>query len=199
MKKSLLILALGVVGASANATVFVFSGGPVTITSGVATMNNFNVVGLDGAIVDVNLRMIGISHTWPDDIGAVLANNAGANTILFDGPGGSTDIVGLSWQFDDSGATPLPNADPLVSGIFKPGQNEWNDPFTNITGPYGTTMAGLNGGSNGTWVLHVEDFVTGDNGTIQETSLIITTAVPEPATMTALALGAVAFIRRRRK
>ncbi len=199
MKKSLLILALGVVGASANATTFTFSAFQVQIPDSAATMTNFNVAGLDGAIVDVNLRMTNVVHTWTNDMGSVLSNNTGSNVLLFDGPGdGDTSGSSWNWLFDDSAASPLPDGNPLISGAFKPGQDEWGDLFANTT-PNTSTMNGLNAGSNGIWVLHMEDFVNGDFGSIERVDLVITTAVPEPATMTALTLGAVAFIRRRRK
>lgn len=201
MKKSLFILGAAVIAASSQATIFSFNGGSLVIDdAGAPAVQNYSVAGLDGGITRVELVIDGISHTFPDDMGAVLVNNVGASALLFDGPGGGGDINGMSWTFDDVlGTATLPNADPLVSGVFLPGQNQWNDTFTNFAGPYGTTMAGLNGGGDGTWTLHVEDFVGGDAGSIQATTLRITTdAVPEPATMTALALGAAALLRRRR-
>ncbi|HCM73444.1 MAG TPA: PEP-CTERM sorting domain-containing protein [Fimbriimonadaceae bacterium] len=201
MKKFLLIAALASVAAASQATVFSFTGGSLTLDSdGAPALQNYNVSGLDGAIVRVELLMNGVSHTFPDDIGAVLVNNVGNSAILFDGPGAGIAAVSLDWRFDDvDGVTTLPTTGALSSGTFLPGQNQYNDIFTNISGPFGTTMAGLNTGGNGTWTLHAEDFVFGDVGTINSTELRITTdAVPEPASMIALGAGLLALARRRR-
>ena len=199
MKRSLIVLALSAVAVAANATVYTFSHSLITIDPlGPAVTADFTVIGLDGPIVDVDIVLNGLSHTYPDDIGAVLANNLGNNVLLFDGPGDGTDIS-LTWRFDDSAAGMLPNTGPLVGGSFQPGQNQWSDVFTNVSGPYGATMAGLNAGGDGTWSLFVEDFVGGDGGEITSQDLIITTnPVPEPASLVALGVGVAALMRRRR-
>ncbi|MEX2244343.1 MAG: PEP-CTERM sorting domain-containing protein [Fimbriimonadaceae bacterium] len=201
--KKLLILALAVVGASAQATIYVFNSGPVTIpASGPATPNPivFAVGALDGLLNNVSISYQGLSHTFPDDIGSVLFNPADTGTWLFDGPGGGEDLLGVTWNLDDSFAAALTDVGPNPSGNYKPGQNQYSDIFTGApAGPYGTTFSVYNG-TNGTgnWRVFLEDFVGGDSGSVQNIQLTLST-VPEPATMAALGLGVVALLRRRRK
>lgn len=199
---SLLVLALGA-AVAANATVFSFAGSGAQIpTLGAAPTISFNVAGLDGPIIDVDLKVNGVSHTFPDDLGALLVNNVGTWVVLFNGPGGGTDIERLNWHFDDSAAAPLPLVDPLVSGTFQGGVQYLNDTFTvpgiNIGGTPNTVLNNLSNGGAGTWNLYVQDFISGDGGSIESTELILTT-VPEPGTMIALGAGALALLRRRKK
>ena len=62
----------------------------------------------------------------------------------------------------------------------------------------GGTFAGFNGMAlAGTWTLKIWDQASGDTGAVGDWAFNVT-ATPEPGTMAALGLGAVALIRRRR-
>jgi subtilisin-like proprotein convertase family protein len=191
------------VAAASQATQYIFSSGSISIPDiGVANPSpvNFNVAGLDGLVADVNVRFNGLSHTFSDDIGAVIFDPSNVGTILFDGPG--AESINVTWMFDDSGAAALANSTANPTGTYKPGQNQWSDVFAGApAGPYNTNFLAYNGTTGlGNWRLFVEDFVGGDSGSIQSVDLIINTnPVPEPATMAVLGMGALALLRKRRK
>jgi subtilisin-like proprotein convertase family protein len=194
------------VAAASQATQYIFSSGQISIPDlGVANPSpvNFNVAGLDGLIVDVDVRFNNLTHSFTDDIGAVIFDPTDVGVILFDGPGSGDGEAGVTWSFDDAAAATLSNAGDNLTGSYKPGQNQWSDPFTGAPNghPYNTSFAPYNGTSGlGTWRLFIEDFVGGDSGSIGSVDLIINTnPVPEPATMAVLGLGALALLRKRRK
>lgn len=200
-------LVMGVLGLCSSAYGQSFSNtSPITINEqGPATPypSTINVSGLSGNIQSITIQLTGISHTFPDDFGAIVVGPTGANVVLFDGPGDGGDLVSINWLFDDAAAAPLPNADPLTGGTFRPGQNQYGDDFSGAGGapapPYGTTFAGFNGTSgNGTWSLYVADFVAGDGGSISGGWTINIQQVPEPSALALSALALPALLRRRR-
>ena len=64
-----------------------------------------------------------------------------------------------------------------------------------------TSFSGFAGSAlAGNYQLQISDFEAGDTGALGSWSFNVTPqAVPEPTTMAALGLGAVALVRRRRK
>lgn len=203
MRLSFIVGAIALVGA-VQATEYTFSVGATVIPGEGVTSPSpllFNVSGLDGAISKVRFRFNGLSHAFSDDIGALLVDPNGTTTLLFDGPGGDQTLTDINWLFDDAGAAKLADLGTNAAGTYKPGQNEYGDDFTGASvGPYGTSFSVYNGTSGiGSWKLFVEDFVAGDSGDFDGADLLITTTpVPEPATLAALGLGAIALIRKRR-
>lgn len=198
------ICAIAAACAVSQATVFTFSSGSIVIPAiGTTTPSPivFNASSIDGPIVNVTISFQGLSHTFPDDIGAVLFNPSNTSALLFDGPGDDVALSNVTWLFSDAGASTLLSSGINPSGTYKAGQNEWNSVFTGApVGPYGTTFSAFNGSGNGNWNLFIQDFEAGDGGTINNVDLTITTnPVPEPATMIGLGLGAVALLRKRSK
>lgn len=204
MRVSFIIAAIALVGA-AQATEYTFSIGATVIPGEGVTDPSpliFNVSGLDGVISSVRFRFNGLTHFASDDIGALLFDPTGTGTILFDGPGGADTLDNVNWLFDDAAAATLSDAGSNPSGTYRPGQNQWQDVFTGApVGPYSTSFSVYNGTSGiGDWRLFVEDFIPADAGEFDSADLLITTTpVPEPATLVALGVGAVALLRRRRK
>ncbi|MFO0974355.1 MAG: PEP-CTERM sorting domain-containing protein [Phycisphaerae bacterium] len=180
-----------------------FPGGALTIpTSGVAAPypSIINVAGLGAPITQMTVAINDVSHTFPDDFGILLQGPNGNTVVLEDGAWDGTPAVALNWVFDDAAGAPMPNTAPAVSGTFKPGQNQYNDLFTApaaASGSWLTSFAAAFGGSNGNgpWRLFVQDFVGGDGGSIGSWSI---TFVPEPATLSLLAVAGLAALRRRR-
>ena len=192
----------------AHATLFTFDGGGVTINDNAVGSPSplvFNVTGLDGPITNVGIYFSGMSHTSPDDVGAVLLSSSGLSTILFDGPGLGPPVNPVwDWKFDEFiTSTRLSDNSDNPTGFYAAGQNQWNDIFTDApAGPYGTTLKNYIGMSaangNGQWKLFIQDFVAGDAGAVQDIQLRINT-VPEPASIAVLGLGAIALVRRRKR
>ena len=158
---------------------------PIQITGGAAsTYPSFiDVGGLDGPIVDVNVRITGFSHSWPDDAEVLLVAPTGEKVLLMadngGGGAGSNEIgvpaTGLTFTFDDEGSVgSLGNDGPLVSGIFNPSQGSSNDgaplafPAPAPSFPYAPTLSTLDGqGATGTWRLFVnDDYAPADGGAI---------------------------------
>jgi len=205
--KRLFLLSLVAVSAVASATDYTFNSGSITIpTQGPSSPNpiSFGVGALDGPISNVRVSFQGLSHTFSDDLGAVLFNPSNVGTWLFDGPGDGNILQSVTWNFDDAAASALPDNGATPSGTYKPGQNQWNDDFTPAgapAGPYGSSFSVYSGGNaTGTWKIFLADFVAGDGGNVQNVALTISTnPVPEPATMAVLGTGALALMRRRRR
>ena len=200
-------LILGVLGLCSSAYGQSFSNpNPITINpvgTGTPWPSTISVSGLTGNIQSISIQLNGVSHTFPDDIGAVVVGPTGTNVLLFDGPGDGDDISSLTWLFTDSAGAPLPNSGVLSSGSFQPGQNQWGDDFSGGGGgapapPYGSTMAAYTGSNgNGTWSLFVGDFVDGDGGSISGGWTINIQQVPEPSALALSALVLPMLLRRR--
>jgi subtilisin-like proprotein convertase family protein len=145
------------------------------------------VSGLSSNVTKVTVTISGLSHSFPDDIAAVLVGPTGVQVTLFDGPGESADANNLTWTFDDAASLQLPSSGTLVSGSFR-AMNQYGSSFSGLpAGTRGTLLSAFNGlNPNGLWSLYVEDFVVGDVGNISGGwSLSVTAAplntVPEPA------------------
>jgi hypothetical protein len=142
-----------------------------------------------GSASDVNVTLNGFSQTNPPDVRVLLAGPRGQTTQLMSDAGGSSDVSNATITFDDAASDVLP--DPIVSGTFKPSQEDTgcatptsNLPFPSQApgGSYGSTLAGFNGTDpNGTWSLYVVDTFIGDVGSISGGWSLNITAPPLPA------------------
>jgi subtilisin-like proprotein convertase family protein len=151
--------------------------------------SNINVAGMTGTVTNVIVELQNLSHTFPDDIDLLLVGPNGAKAIIMSDVGGGIDAVNLNITLDDSAATSLPDAGPLVSGTFKP-----TNPSALVAdvfpapapaGPYGSTLSTFNvSNPNGTWSLYAVDDTLGDVGSIGNWCLTITTEDTEACTLT---------------
>lgn len=117
-------------------------------------------------ISKVTVTLHGFTHSFPSDVGVLLVSPSGATTELDGQCGGQTSVSNIDLTFDDAAAMNLPS--PLATGTYKPSQCSqlfYSSPAP--PPPHGTALSELNGGAaNGSWSLYVEDFSSGDSGSI---------------------------------
>jgi subtilisin-like proprotein convertase family protein len=133
------------------------------------------VSGLTGAITDINVTLTNINHLNPDDIDILLVGPSGKNLMIMSDAGGTPDAVNVTITLDDSAATALPDAGPLVAGTFRPANFGSGDTLANILPPlsssgtaaFGTLASVFNGTQpNGAWNLYIVDDATASTGSI---------------------------------
>lgn len=130
-----------------------------------------------GQIRKVTVKLIGLTHSWPNDLDVMLAGKKGRGVILMNDASGNGDtepVTNINLTFDDAARTTLPV--PLVSGTFRPTSTSDVDPFP-LPAPQGITGTALsvfkNANPNGFWSLYVFDDSSGDAGSIAGWSLTI--------------------------
>lgn len=126
-------------------------------------------------VTDVNLRLNGFSHTYPDDVDILLAHGR-KNATIFSDVGRSFDATNLTITLDQQASTPLPNDIQLTSGTFlptdvedpDPDQGADNFPFPAPVDSGQTSLSVFKGTkARGSWKLFITDDVgRGDGGQI---------------------------------
>ena len=74
------------------------------------------VSGFTGTITDLDVRIAGLFHTFPDDVDVMLVGPTGAAVVFRSDAGGSADAVGVALEFDDEAAAGIPDGGPIVTG-----------------------------------------------------------------------------------
>lgn len=129
----------------------------------------------------------GLTHTQPEDLMLILFGPGGQFITLMDGAGDGIAISGVDLIFTDIG-DPLPHGvagGELTSGIYNPDGSAGSVAFSDFNN-LGTQA----------WEFVVIDGATGDVGSF--TSATLRGVIPEPVTLSLLALGAVVAFRRKR-
>jgi hypothetical protein len=188
--KRLLVVALAVTATASFAQVW--DSGPglgwsIPDSPGGLVSWTFTPTGVSGALTQFDISMSpndgGVVHTWRSDLVISLKDPFGNVVTLQNQNGGSFDY--LSAFYADTGIVDPNNTnlDSNTTGI--------------IYKPQVGTVGALSQGA-GVWTLSAQDLAGGDTGTIGRIK-VHTAGVPEPATLSALGLGALALLRRRRK
>jgi subtilisin-like proprotein convertase family protein len=151
------------------------------------------VSGFTGTITDLDVRIAGLFHTFPDDVDVMLVGPTGAAVVFWSDAGGSADAVGVALEFDDEGAAGIPDGGPIVTGTFLPSVFVAGDvfPAPAPAPPAGSALSVFDGTDpNGVWSLYVVDDLGADVGAIQggwaldiTTSTTAETTVPSPASI----------------
>src|SRR3954452_10858168 len=124
------------------------------------------VAGAPGTITDVSVQLKGVGTQFTGDLDVLLVSPAGHAVMLMSDVSGRNPISFANLTFSDTGA-PMPSADPIATGVWKPTNLSDNDdpmPRPAPAGPYtDTTMAAFDGAEpNGKWSLYVVDDAAGD-------------------------------------
>jgi subtilisin-like proprotein convertase family protein len=136
--------------------------------------SSINVSGLTGSVSKVTVTLMGVQHTFPDDIDILLVGPSGQKIELMSDAGGNRSISNVDLAFDDDAPTYLSDFGTIASGTYKPSNFfEQSDyfpapaPGASVAAPYGATLQSFNGTDpNGVWSLYVVDDCGGDAGQI---------------------------------
>jgi len=167
---------------SASATTGTFTSGPGTIPDNSTSLVPVTVSGLPGVITDVNVTVNEMAHISDgSDIDLLLRNPNGGSVILLSDAGGADQpLTPSNFTFDDAAAGLVPNSGALSGGTFKPtnyvGADE-PDVFGGApAGPYGSTLAALNGvNANAVWELYAHDDTADSGGGFANYAVTVTT------------------------
>ncbi len=131
-------------------------------------------IDLGRPLTDVNVKLNGLSHTYPDDLDMLLVGPTGASTVLTSDACGSGDLQRVTWTIDDEAPGGLPDSSACPTGSYQPSNFAAGggdvDTFGGEApaGPYGATLAAFDGTNpDGDWKLYVNDDSGGDVGYIQ--------------------------------
>ena len=82
-----------------NSTPIVIGDSPGPGDSGIGAPypSVITVAGLSGTVTDVNVRLNGLTHTFPDDIGLLLVGPSGAFMVIQSDAGGGGDVANLTY------------------------------------------------------------------------------------------------------
>lgn len=147
---------------------------PIAIpSSGTGSLypSTITVEGQGGAIERLRVHLLGMSHTWPDDIDILLVGPQGENLVLMSDAGSSVDLANIDLSFDDEAAEALPDATEILAGTYRPTDHEGGDAFPPPApaGSGATQLATFAGSDpNGVWTLYVRDDTGGDSGQIAQ-------------------------------
>jgi subtilisin-like proprotein convertase family protein len=160
--------------------------------SGAVTVNDFNVgggagfpypshitvSGLSGAISNVTVALMNVSHPDIDDVDAMLVGPGGQKLIFVSDAGSASSATSnATMTFDDGAANQVGASGPWTTGTFRPTDyNAGADAFpspaptgASAAAPQGpATLTSVFGGTNpnGQWSLYVADDGAGGAGSI---------------------------------
>ena len=151
------------------------------------------VSNLDGTLTKVTVILSNLTHTWAQDVDALVVGPQG-QAVLCMSDAGRGAALGQTLTFDDSAAGLLPQFDVLVSGTYQPTAYSTNQvlPVPAPAGPYSPRLAAFNGTApNGTWSLYAQDDVFKDSGWVANGwSLVLRTQnVTDDLSLTLLRFG----------
>lgn len=136
--------------------------------------STINISGVAGFISKVRVTLSKLSHTFPDDIDALLAGPGGKKLVLMSDAGGGNAIANRTLTFDASAAGSLPNESLIASGDYLPTDfNSGTEPGGDVfpapapAGALSSSLLAFNGGSpNGAWSLFIHDDGGNDGGVV---------------------------------
>ena len=141
-------------------------------------------------IASIELEIKGLTHATPVDLLAFLIDPFGRNVVVLDGQGGQFPVTGVDLVFNDGAGIPLPVGTQITSGIYLPSPSSSGifSQFDN-SGTDAWSLVIIN--------LHRDNQGSGSNASFD--SFTLRGTVPEPVTLSLLALGALMTLRRSRR
>ena len=148
------------------------------------------VAGLPAQSLVKSVTITGLTHTYPDDIDIILKSPSGATVILMSDAGGSDDVSGVTYTFDDAGASLLLDGAFNASGTYRPtnrgtGDN-WPAPGPGTVNQATPSLGAFGAGdNNGNWELYIYDDAGGDIGSLASWSITfeaLSTGIFSPVT-----------------
>ena len=141
-------------------------------------------------IAALELIITDLEHTAPADLDVYLIDPFGTAIEIMTDLGNMSPISGVELVFNDKHPD-IPGT-TIESGNYRP---EGLQPEPDGSGGLGEYVVRGNAGGTDAWLLLIVDDAPGDTGSIGSFTLHGT--VPEPVTLSLLALGALATLRRR--
>jgi subtilisin-like proprotein convertase family protein len=127
--------------------------------------------------------VMGIEHTYSDDLRIVLESPDGTAVVVMANAGGPYDWTSATTIFFADGSPPIPDEGPVGTGMFvnyRPG-SEYGGPTPSLPAPappapYATAFSAFNGHlARGVWKLWIYDDESPDGGNYLGANLNITT------------------------
>jgi hypothetical protein len=128
-------------------------------------------------IVDLQVRLSDLTHSFPDDLDFLLVGPDGRNFEFWSDAGGNSPISNGTFFIADSAASLLPDQTAIAPGMYRPtnygfeSSSNWSLPGLIINSPAPASTATLEsvfGGVwfEGTWSLHVRDDASPNAGSL---------------------------------
>jgi large repetitive protein len=175
---------------------------------GISNGTSISVIGIGNSITSVSVDLKFFSDTDVGDLGLVLVGPTGAALSLMGNCGGSGEVSDLELTISDAATSLFPQDTTFASGSYKPTQYgsigsfpspgpglAYNSSPTFGASSLSATFQDTN--PNGNWSLYAIDPVSGDSGEISQGWDLQINAVPEPASLSLITVGAIALLSRR--
>ena len=138
-----------------------------------------------GLITDLDVRIDGIFHSYPDDMEIVLQKVDGPTiSLMSDACGAAATAYG--WTWNDEAAVSMPDAGPCTSPSYRPSSPEGGDslPAPAPAGPYSTSLSAFDLiDPRGEWRMWIADDSAGDEGFFTNRFTLTYTTRPRAATL----------------
>jgi large repetitive protein len=150
------------------------------------------VQGQQGTVVKAAVTLTRIAHERIDELKAILVAPGGQQSRFMAEVCAQQDTSTnpLTFTFDDSAGSSLPDTEPCTSGTYKSSDHTFSGstfdyPYPAPPHPYPSTLAGMAGAQpNGPWKLFVFDGTLGEAGSIDGGWTLDLTTTGAPATTT---------------
>lgn len=160
------------------------TGAPASVYPAIITAAGLPTSGVTVQSVTIN----GVTHSFPDDIDALLQSPTGTNVVLMSDVGLGDDINNANYTFNDAAPALMLDGAVNPSGTYRPtnfvAADAWPAPGPGNITQATPTLSMFTGDMNGQWKLFVTDDAGIDAGSIQSWSITfnVPTARWSPAT-----------------